>query len=192
MSDFFAFIQELDFLILDFIREHMASPILDTIIPPITHLGSAGLIWIVICLLLLALKKFRRCGITVAISLILCLIVCNIILKPLVARIRPYDINTLIEIIIEKPTDFSFPSGHTTASFSAAVAILLCRKKVLGIFSLILAIVIAFSRLYLYVHFPSDVISGAVLGTLLAFSAYYITNCIYKKSAVKYDATSKS
>lgn len=185
MSNFFAFIERLDFGVLDFIREHMTNPFLDKIMPPITHLGSAGLIWIIICLVLLILKKYRRCGITVAIALILCLIVCNIILKPLIARVRPYDINTLIEIIIEKPTDFSFPSGHTTASFAAAAAILLCKKKLLGCASLLLAVLIAFSRLYLYVHFPSDVISGAILGTLLAVSAFYITNFIYQKSAAK-------
>ena len=181
MSNIFKLIQEVDFLILNFIRENTTNPFLDFIMPFITHLGSSGAIWIIICIILLALKKSRRTGITLAISLILCLLICNILLKPLIARPRPYDINTVVEIMVTKPTDFSFPSGHTTASFAAAVSMLLCKKKQLGTISLILAFLIAFSRLYLYVHFPSDVIFGMLLGTILAFFAYYITNFIYEK-----------
>ena len=116
-----------------------------------------------------------------AAALILCFIFCNVLIKNIVARTRPFDINTMIEPLITTPSDFSFPSGHTTAAFAAAFALLLCKNRLLGIPALILAVLIAFSRLYLYVHFPSDVLGGLILGVILAFAAHRIVNIIYKK-----------
>ena len=109
------------------------------------------------------------------IGLILCLIIGNGILKPLIARTRPYDleINSNKQIQIEKPNDYSFPSGHTLAAFTSAVIILLYNKKI-GIFALILATLMAFSRLYFYVHFPTDVLGGIILGILFAFISKWI------------------
>ena len=102
------------------------------------------------------------------------LVVCNGILKNLFARIRPCDVNTQIQLLIARPDDFSFPSGHTAASFAAAVILFLQLPKKYGIPALILAVLISFSRLYLGVHYPTDVLAGAVSGTLIALAVHWI------------------
>ena len=173
-------IQSIDFAILDFIQTHIRSPFLDKIMPFITHLGESGILWIILAIVLLCIKKYRREGFTVAAALILCLIFCNFLLKNIVARTRPFDINTGIELLINPPADYSFPSGHTAAAFASATALLLCKNKLLGIPALVIAALIAFSRLHLYVHFPSDVLVGIILGVILAFAAYAIVNKIWK------------
>lgn len=103
-----------------------------------------------------------------AVSLGLEALCCNVILKPFVARIRPCDINLSVELFIPHPKGFSFPSGHTGASFAAASALFFNRKR-LGILALILAALIGFSRLYLYVHYPTDVLAGALLGIMFGW-----------------------
>ena len=109
------------------------------------------------------------------------LLVCNIILKPTVGRIRPYDfqetLGVTINLLIEKQHDFSFPSGHTIASFEACTVMMLGSKK-LGIPATLLAILIAFSRLYLYVHYPTDVIASVILGTIFGILGYLISHKI--------------
>lgn len=164
--------QGFDLPILDWIAEHLRCPFGDAIMPLITHLGDAGAIWILLALALLCLPKYRKTGMKVALALVLGFLACNVMLKPLVARIRPYDYQLLffgkeIQLLIPAPTDFSFPSGHTNASFAAATAVLLCHRR-LGIPAMILAALIAFSRLYLYVHYPTDVLASMVLGAAVA------------------------
>ena len=139
----------------------------------LSGLGNAGLIWIAIALLLLFWKSRRMCGITILGGLISQLLLCNLLLKNLVARPRPCWINDQIGLLIAVPADYSFPSGHTTAGFIAAV-ILLHYDRRIGIPALLLAAGIGFSRLYLYVHFPSDVLAGAVLGTLIGLASLRI------------------
>jgi undecaprenyl-diphosphatase len=151
-------IQQTDFAILDFIQKNLHLQILDKTMPYISFIGNAGAVWILITVTLLLSKKNRKIGLVMAISLILCLIIGNVTLKHLVARIRPFNIHTEIVLLISHPTDFSFPSGHTMSSFAAATVLLLYNKK-WGIWAIILAILIAFSRLYLYVHYPSDVLA---------------------------------
>lgn len=158
-----------DNAILDFIQTYMRNDLLDFILPYLTKLGNGGILWIIVAIAFLISKKYRINGIKLAISLLLCLLIGNITLKPLIARIRPFDINTGIELLISRPTDFSFPSGHTMSSFAAAVIIYNANKK-MGVASLILAALIAFSRLYLYVHFPSDILAGMVIGTAISFT----------------------
>ena len=169
MAQILSAIQSVDFAILDFIQTNMRSPILDSVMPFITHLGAGGILWIILAVVLMCTKKYRREGFTIAAALILCFIFCNVLIKNIVARTRPFDINTMIEPLVRLPSDFSFPSGHTTAVFATAAALLLCKNRLLGIPVLILAVLIAFSRLYLYVHFPSDVLCGALLGVLAGF-----------------------
>ena len=133
---------------------------------------------------MLLLKKYRKAGFSAALALIFGLLICNMILKPAVARIRPYDyqeqLGIIINLLIDKEHSLSFPSGHTIASFEAATAILLRHKK-LGTAAMVLAVLIAFSRMYLYVHYPTDVIASVLLGIGLAFLASWIVN---KVSAV--------
>jgi len=170
----------IDFAILNFIYDNFRSTWLDVLMPVITSLGNAGAIWIVLAVCMLISKKYRKAGIAVCCALVLDVIICNVILKPMVARIRPYDINTAIQLLIHRPTDFSFPSGHTAASFSAVSALYFSRQRI-WIPSLILAVLIAFSRLYLYVHYPSDVIAGILLGCIFGFVGCRLSNRIYKR-----------
>ncbi len=173
-------LQTFDFAILDWIQQNLRCEFLDRVFPFITNLGNAGAIWIVIALILLVTKKYRRVGAMVGLALIFGLIVGNLTLKPLIARIRPFDIREFADLLISKPTDFSFPSGHTLASFEAATVLMINDKK-LGIPALTLAVLIAFSRLYLYVHYPSDIFAGVLLGVLFGVLATAIINRVWKQ-----------
>lgn len=150
------------------------NPILDKLFLSITSLGNAGLIWIILCVAFLLTKRYRRIGVTMLISLVLCLVFGNIILKNAIKRPRPSWINKDIVLLIKNPKDYSFPSGHTLSSFAAAMSIYI-NKKNFGKIAFILAILISFSRLYLYVHYPTDVLFGAALGIFLA----NIANTLY-------------
>jgi len=166
--------------ILDWIQSHMQCAFFDWFFPLITKLGDAGIFWIALAVVLMIFPRTRKTGAMMGLALVFGLIICNLTLKPLVARIRPYDVNTAVSLLVERMHDFSFPSGHTVASFEGA-GVLMIRDKRFGIPALILAILIAFSRLYLYVHFPSDVLVGIILGLLFAFLAVCIVNFIVKK-----------
>jgi undecaprenyl-diphosphatase len=161
------FIQSLDDLILMFIQNNMHNEFLDKIIPIFTALGNGALIWFVIAVILLFYKEYRKYGLIIIASLILCGLIGNIGLKNIVGRLRPCDVNTSIKLLIARPTDFSFPSGHAMTSFTPAVLLMFMNKKI-GSVALVLASIIAFSRLYLYVHYPSDVIAGVIIGSSLA------------------------
>lgn len=158
--------------------------ILDTIMITLTNLGDSGIFWIILAIVLLFNSKTRRCGIFMLISMMAGLIIGNGIIKNLVARQRPCWIDETITLLIENPTDYSFPSGHTLASFEAAITIFLFSKK-WGIPSIILAIFIGISRMYLFVHFPTDIIGGAILGTLIAIAVFYIGKIIENKIKAK-------
>ena len=148
----------MDFSIL-YALQHLHNAVLDRVMVGITSLGNAGWIWIALTAVFLILPKYRKCGVRMAIALILDLILCNLVLKLLVAA----------------PKDYSFPSGHSAASFAAAVSIFVMHKKE-GAAALILACLIAFSRLYLFVHFPTDVLAGIAVGFICAFLAAKIQN----------------
>ena len=173
------FADSFDLPSLDWIQANLQCAFLDKIMPLITVLGDGGAFWIACAVLMMLLKKYRKAGISAGLALIFGLVICNMILKPTVARIRPYDyqdqLGIMINLLIEKEHSLSFPSGHTIASFEAATAILLRHKK-LGTAAMILAILIAFSRMYLYVHYPTDVIASVFLGIGLAFLASWIVD----------------
>ena len=170
--------EHFDLPILDWIAENLRCPLLDTVMPWITLLGDAGIFWIAAAVILLCIPKYRRAGLSMGIALVMGLVLCNLTLKPLVARIRPYDFvlehyGRNITLLVSTPHDFSFPSGHTIASFEGAIALLVHDKK-LGIPATVLACLIAFSRMYLYVHYPTDVIFSVILGTALAFLSCWL------------------
>lgn len=168
-----------DLPVLDWIASHLWCPFLDAVMPVITHLGDGGIFWIALALILLWVPKTRKTGAAMALSLLFGLFICNLGLKPLVGRIRPFDYQLLqgkvIPLLIEAPTDFSFPSGHTIASFEAAT-VLLIRHRKWGIWAMVPAALIAFSRLYLYVHYPTDVLASLVLGIGIASLANFLVN----------------
>ena len=179
-----------DLPILEWIQANLQSGFLDTVMPIITAFGNGGIFWIACAVLLMFLPKTRRIGFGMAFALTMGLVVCNIILKPGVARIRPYDLQetlgVTIDLLIKRSHDFSFPSGHTIASFEACTVLMLGNKK-LGIPATLLAILIAFSRLYLYVHYPTDVITSIVLGTLFGIIGWAIAKKLPLKKG-KYQA----
>ena len=162
-----------DLPILDWIQSVMQSDFMDKFMPFITLFGEKGLFWIVLSVLFIIFPKTRKMGLGMGFAMILGLLVCNVTLKPLIARPRPYDFQLSqfgkeISLLIEAQHDFSFPSGHTIACFEASV-VMLKNNKWMGIPAFILGILVSFSRMYLYVHYPTDVIVSVILGTLFAF-----------------------
>ena len=173
-----------DLPILEWIQANMQSGFMDIAMPLITLLSEDGIFWMILATILLLFPKQRRTGLGMWLALAMGLIICNMILKPLVGRMRPYDFQELyngvtIKLLIDGLSDNSFPSGHTIAAFEACVA-LLCGNKKLGVPAVIMAFLVAFSRLYLYVHYPTDVIASIVLGSILAVIGYWLAGKIVK------------
>ena len=137
----------------------------------VSSLGNFGAIWIALAILLLIIEKYRHSGLAVSIALLIDFVAVNLIIKPLVGRERPCDVTVPEDMLLACLSDHSFPSGHTAAAFAAAFALFLCHKRA-GSAALILAVLMGFSRLYLFVHFPSDVIAGALLGLSFGFIGY--------------------
>lgn len=149
-------------------------PVLDKIMIFFSTLGDAGILWIVLALVFCISKKYRTCGIQMFVSMILVLFIGNLVLKNLVARDRPCWIDPGVALLVKNPSDFSFPSGHSMNSFTAAVTIFCCHRKT-GVLALAIATLIAFSRLYNFVHFPTDVFAGILLGTGVALAVNYVS-----------------
>lgn len=187
---------EIELRILDFIQS-LRTPFGDVAMPFISKLGDTGMIWIILALILLILPKTRKYGIVVAAALIADVILCDGILKHLFRRIRPCDINMTIQLLIPRPKDFSFPSGHSACSVAASTALFLARGKgnaagsgqdvtdrVMGklwIPAWILAVIIMFSRMYLYVHYPTDILGGIAVGLAAGYIGYRVTEIVRKK-----------
>jgi len=185
MQAFFSYLASyIDIPILDWIALHLQSTFGDKLMPVITVLGDAGILWIALTLVFLCTQKYRRIGFGMGFALLIGLLVCNVTLKPLIARPRPYDyqleqFGRHIPLLISAPHDFSFPSGHTLASFEAAVVLALNSKK-FGIPALILASLISFSRLYLYVHYPTDVLFSIALGICFGYLGNWLSKLVFK------------
>ena len=181
--------ENFDLPILDWIAANLWNPVLDVLMPLITLLGDAGIFWIAIAVVLLCTKKYRKIGLGMAIAMAIGLLVCNVTLKPLVMRPRPYDYQAdvfqkIIPLLVEKQHDFSFPSGHTIASFEAATVIAINNKK-WGIAALVLAALIAFSRMYLYLHYPTDVLASVVLGIAFAYLGNWLAGYVMDRIQMK-------
>ena len=166
-------IQQLDFAVLDWIQANLKCGALDFLMPKITLLAEYGVFLILVGLALLFWRSRRVCGLAELSGLVIGLLVCNLLLKNLIARSRPYWIHTDIQLLISAPTDYSFPSGHSLHCFIAAAALMYFDKR-LGWPMLVIAVLVAFSRLYLYVHYPTDVLAGAALGTGIGLLSAYI------------------
>ena len=172
-----------DLPILEWIQAHLQCGVLDFLMPIITLFGEGGIFWIAWAVVLLFIPKYRKVGWSMGVALILGVLVCNVTLKPLIARPRPYDFQFKqfgkeIQLLIAAQHDFSFPSGHTIASFEASTVLLIHDKR-MGIPAVILAVLVTFSRLYLYVHYPTDVIFSFFAGIGFAFLGTFIVRKIY-------------
>ena len=160
--------------ILLFIQEHLRVFWLDPIMKGVSLLGNTGIIWILTGIALLFFKKTRRAGFDVLLCLLTAFILNNLIIKNLVARVRPYEAIAGLEAIVPQLHDWSFPSGHACSSFAAATSLALSFGKK-GAWSFILATLIAISRVYVGVHYPSDVIVGIAVGSLTAYLTFKLS-----------------
>lgn len=168
-----------DAAILLWIQDNLRADWLTPIMTTITRLGGLGLIWILISLVLLCIPKTRWAGIAGLAGLTCSLLLNNMILKNLAARTRPYEVIEGLQLIGKRATDFSFPSGHTGSSFAAAVAICRTQKGSRGYrLLLVFAALMGFTRLYIGIHYPTDVICGALTGTVCGlFAAWLVSRC---------------
>ena len=161
------------------------TPVLDKFMTSVTKLGNAGIFWIILTVLFLLIPKMRKTGVVMAAALIIDLLLCNVLLKNLVARTRPYDVNTGIQLLVAKLRDYSFPSGHTAASFASVTALYLSGERRIWIIALVISCLIAVSRLYLYVHYPTDVLGGIIFGCLSGWIGYHIVKLVEGKKIVR-------
>lgn len=162
-----SWITNLDVNILYYVQDHLRGETLNRIVSVFTSLGNYGLIWILFTIALLIYSDTRKVGAACAVALILDLIICNGILKNIFARIRPYEAYENIRCIVSPQKDYSFPSGHTASSFAAVIPALADKDtRIIGIAALVVAVLMALSRIYVCVHYPSDVVGGIVVGVL--------------------------
>lgn len=161
----------IDWSVLQWIRSTFTCGFLDFLMPKLSLLGNSGAIWVFAAFVLIATRKYRRYGFVLLAGLALGVLTGNVILKNWIARPRPCWLDPGVRLLIAVPGDFSFPSGHTLSSAIGAT-ILTRTDRRFGWAAIPLAVLIAFSRLYLYVHFPSDVLGGMVLGVLIGAAVF--------------------
>lgn len=179
----FNFIQNIDISVIEKIyrfQHNLNSELFNKIMIFFTILGDNGMIWIAVALILFLNRKYRKIGVFSIVSLIICALAVNVILKPLIHRPRPFSELVDITLLIKAPKDYSFPSGHTAASF-VMVYIFFRHIKKYFIPVLITGILIAFSRMYLTVHFPSDILVGLIIGLLSGYAGEKIADGFYRK-----------
>lgn len=164
---FFDALLPFDTAVLDFIQTHLKCEFLDPIMLIITYLGEKGALFLAAGIVMLFFRKTRTTGILVLASIALAFVVGELGLKTLIARPRPFTVRPDIVLSIDIPSGTSFPSGHSSSVF-AGTTVLLARDKRFGIPALVVALLVVFSRLYYYVHYPSDIIAGMLLGILSA------------------------
>ncbi len=183
----FSVFSSFDHSVFQWIQDNIWCGFLDKLMPVITILGEGGWFWIVLAVIFLFSKKYRKSGVSMAFALIVMILVNDLILKNIFARPRPFNFEPFADLyavfpvadgkpdlLVGLPSSFSFPSGHTSSSFAAATAILLNKKWKTGVPAFLLAILIGFSRNYLMVHYPTDVLFGALMGILYAVIAYFL------------------
>lgn len=166
--------------------QSIQNDILTGIFRLITALGEGGIIWIIIALFFLLWKKTRVIGVTMLLALLFSLLVGNLTLKPLVARPRPCWRNPEIPLLITNPTDYSFPSGHAMSSFAAAVGIYMWRRPA-GLAALLGAVIMSATRMYFYVHYPTDILAGMLIGIVLGVFAYLLMKRIKVRKPKVFD-----
>ena len=166
----------LDGNILLWIQEHIRKEFFDPIVIFISSLGNAGWFWLVLLAVLLCSPRYRKAGMTGMVAVLIGFLITNVWIKNMAARIRPYEVVEGLKFIGTKPHDFSFPSGHSTCSIAASAALFATLPKKAGIPLLVLAILICLSRLYVGVHYPTDVLAGVLIGLFAAMASFYLMN----------------
>ncbi|MBR6094524.1 MAG: phosphatase PAP2 family protein [Lachnospiraceae bacterium] len=188
-TEFYQNILNWDAGILLWVQENLRNDVLTPIMKVITHSVDGGIFWILLTVLLLIIPKTRKMGLCSMIALACSLLVCNLALKNIFERIRPYEVIAGLELIVEKADDPSFPSGHTCASFASSVALLFAAEKkqrIFAIVAVIYAFLVGFTRIYVGIHYPTDVIAAAFVATAFAIPAAIFGKKLYDFLAAKY------
>ena len=171
---------KIDLGLLRFIAEGLKCPLLDAFMPAYTVLGDVGICWLVISVVMMIFPKSRKVGFVALLAIGIGALITNVALKNIVARPRPYTY-TEWDLLIERQSDWSFPSGHSTAAFAFATGVAIMHKKSWWVY--IPAGVMALSRLYLFVHFPTDVLAGCAIGVFAGFASRWVTEFFAKMFA---------
>lgn len=177
------FITDIDLYILDMIQKYIKTPVLDKFMILISLLGDRGFIWILLAGIFVCTRKYRKCGFAMLMALLFSVMIGNGILKPYFERERPFVLNPDIELLINMPHDYSFPSGHTMAAFSCFFAAVFCDKTA-GICIFIPASLMAFSRMYLYMHYPTDIIGGIFFGAVFGIVSAFIISKLSQRRII--------
>ena len=157
--------------ILLFLQDNVRNPVLSAFLIPFTVSNNIGIPCFVIIAIFLYFKKLRKVGILIGISLVLEFVFANLIIKNLTARIRPYDVIDGLTVLVDKAHDYSFPSAHTGSAFALAAVIFMVMERKYGIIAIVIASLMGFSRMYVGMHYPSDVLGGILIGTMTSFIA---------------------
>ena len=170
----------IEFAFLDYLQT-LHTPWLDSLMLFITAATDKGLAGIVLCIVLLVRKKWRKVGVTMLLALIIGYALGSGILKPFFARVRPCNVNLAVDMLINRPASYSFPSGHTTLTFCAIMTLYFTHWHKLFALAAIVGALVCISRMYLYVHFPTDILAGVVIGTMSAYMACKVVEKVFGK-----------
>lgn len=176
----------MDLAILDAVQEHLRTPTLDAVMLLVTHLGDFALVWFIAAAVLIAQPAYRRYGVAVIAAVIATAAVGMLVLKPLFGRVRPFVAHDFAGLLIPPPAGDSFPSNHSLVSFAAATVVCCLPKGGRGVTALkigavAVALLIAFSRVYLYVHYPTDILAGAFIGIAFGLASLWAVERFYAK-----------
>ncbi len=152
----------------------------DSVFLFLSKIGTYGLVWLAAGIVLLFFKQTRRAGAGVLIGCVGVLLFGELLLKHVVTRVRPCEVDQTFRLLVERPTSSSFPSTHSAFAFAAATAIFMNHKKS-GIAVFVAALLVSFSRLYLFLHYPTDVLAGAALGVIMGIAGVKIYDFARKK-----------
>ena len=174
-------IQNWDETILRQIADNLRQPVLDIFMIFYTNLGNSGLIFIAAAIVMLLFRRTRRAGAAAGVAMVLGLLITNLTIKPLVARLRPWIVMEGFQTLVTSSDMNSFPSGHTCAAFAFAAAVCaVLPQKWAKAAALIAAALMGFSRLYVGVHFPTDVLAGAAIGAICGAAGAWIVRAVWR------------
>ncbi|MBO5669069.1 MAG: phosphatase PAP2 family protein [Candidatus Methanomethylophilaceae archaeon] len=171
--------------VLFWIRDNLTCGFMDWLMSTVSLLCTADIVWFVLTAVLIYRKDTRKVGVTLLLALIISIIICNGILKPTVERIRPYD-EFGVSLIVPASSEFSFPSGHTTG-VTVVTAVLLKHFRKWGYLMSIFAVMVMFSRMYLFMHYPTDILGGIAVGIVSVILAHVIMSYLERRKEGRID-----